>query len=492
MSTSRRSSKSTKSTATTRSSRPPVWRATSLVSGNAPAAPLIVSKNSSAPEVSIVTAEPETISGLGSTSAASQLAPSISRRSKLVSSSSTSGRLRVDRKNSTRTRLQGVFPNTDLGEGGSHTRIDSYAPCHNYRNFSRTFMRFQPVSRMPSGSSVDVAGIAFPSYVHVTCSSFKNDALSSYFRTSSPALLESTNSTSTSAYPDSSELSSSSSPSSGSRLDSPSRCKGKEKAVDASPVASTSTSEQETPRPAAQSLAVAATDGAMHDDASSSSTLTQADASGTIRGSSFPVAAEAQTPKMDHSLHTKDPSNTVRGSEAPKHSWFNPFAPYPSRPSKAITQSPPSTSPSTSPTSPSPLRKRTSSSYVESIDDEVPAPIRTPAFSDDEDGHKTQQTTSHLSSTLAPTGNDSTKNETSVNATTQTLEPRKRLDSLNSLNPSTSRFSISIPLLGRPKMRLEDAVKREKGVEDGGGSLSKDSETNFGTRALASSSHASN
>ncbi|KAJ3831035.1 hypothetical protein F5878DRAFT_678424 [Lentinula raphanica] len=130
-----------------------------------------------------------------------------------------------------RTRLQDVFPNADLGEGGSHTRIDS----------------------MPSGTSVDVAGIAFP-------------------------------------Y----------------------------------------------------------------------STLTQADASSTIRGSSFPVAGGAQTPKMDHSLHTKDPSNT---------------------------------------------------------------------------------TTSHLSSTLAPTGNDSTKNETSVNATTKTLEPRKRLDSLKSLNPST-RASI--------------------------------------------------
>ncbi|KAJ3890584.1 hypothetical protein GG344DRAFT_49169, partial [Lentinula edodes] len=41
-----------------------------------------------------------------------------------------------------------------------------------------------------------------------------------------------------------------------------------------------------------------------------------------------------------------------------------------------------------------------------------------------------------------------------------------RLDSLNSLNPSTSRFSISIPLLGRPKMRLEDAVKRGKEIGD--------------------------
>ncbi|KAJ3966999.1 hypothetical protein EV361DRAFT_1010525, partial [Lentinula raphanica] len=205
-------------------------------------------------------------------------------------------------------------------------------------------------------------------------------------------LLESTNSTSTSAYPDSSELSSSSSPSSGSRLNSPSRLKVKEKAVDTSPIASTSTSEQEAPRPAAQSLAVAATDGA----------------SGTIRGSSFLVAGEAQTPKMDHSLRTKDPSNTVRESEAPKHSWFNPFAPYPSRPSNAITQSPSSASRSTSPTSPSPLRKRTSSSYVESIDDEVSAPIRTPAFSDDEDGHETQQTTSHLSSTLARDMPDST------------------------------------------------------------------------------------
>lgn len=117
MSTSRRSSKSTRSTVTTRSNRPPTWRATSLISGTAPGPPLIVSKNSSAPEVSIVTAEPETVSSSVSESAASQLAPTISKRTRMVKSNSTDGRLRAERKNSTRTRLKDVFPSEDLGKG---------------------------------------------------------------------------------------------------------------------------------------------------------------------------------------------------------------------------------------------------------------------------------------------------------------------------------------------------------------------------------------
>jgi hypothetical protein len=43
---------------------------------------------------------------------------------------------------------------------------------------------------------------------------------------------------------------------------------------------------------------------------------------------------------------------------------------------------------------------------------------------------------------------------------------------LSSLNPSTSRFTLSIPLLGRPKMPLDQAVAvvvAEDGRKGGGG-----------------------
>ncbi|KAJ4472327.1 hypothetical protein J3R30DRAFT_1069918 [Lentinula aciculospora] len=150
MSTSRRSSQSTRSTVTARSNRPPTWRATSLIA-TVPGPPLIVSKNSSAPEVSMVTAEPETISA--SASAASQLAPTIPKGSRLISSSSVDGRLRAERRNSTKTRLQDVFPTEDSGEGGSNTEAGA---------------------SFPSGSKVDTdPNVVSPS-------------------TSSPALLEST------------------------------------------------------------------------------------------------------------------------------------------------------------------------------------------------------------------------------------------------------------------------------------------------------------
>ncbi|KAJ3729015.1 hypothetical protein DFJ43DRAFT_1084315 [Lentinula guzmanii] len=450
MSTSRRSSKSTRSTATTRSNRPPAWRATSLISGNPPGLPLIISKNSSAPEVSVVTAEPETISGSGSKSAASHLAPTISKRSKPVSSSSVDGRLRAERKNSTRTRLQDVFPSEDPEEGGNITTLDS----------------------MPSGSIVSTdQGVAFPS-------------------TSSLALLESTalpTSIRTEATPVPNapvhpvrELSSS--PSRGPWLESLGRSKGKEKAADVDAITVSPNPVQDTPKPAAESLSVVAVDEGIDNAESLNSAIealgsSQPNAYETMRAVSSPSSAEVRTLRAEISLNTKDPSKTLRGSEAPKHSWFNPFAPYSSRSHKTSSQPhpshppSPSPSPSTSPTSPSPLR-RTSSSYVESIDDEVPGPVRTPAFSDDEDGQKVERTTNHLPSTLAPTSNGNAAGSQGesppASAPMQTFQPRKRLDSLNSLNPSTSRFSISIPLLGRPKMRLEDAVKRGKEVDGEG------------------------
>ncbi|KAJ4493004.1 hypothetical protein C8J55DRAFT_220605 [Lentinula edodes] len=442
MSTSRRSSKSTRSTVTTRSNRPPTWRATSLISGTAPGPPLIVSKNSSAPEVSIVTAEPETVSSSASESAASQLAPTISKRTRMVKSNSTDGRLRAERKNSTRTRLKDVFPSEDLGKGeinaGDKTLI-----------LSNSMVNTDP-------------GVAFPSPP-------------SPKRTGSmPLASTSSDATSISNAPVQSEPgpepSSSSSPSGGSWLGSFGRSKGKEKAVGVTTNNTSSNSVPDTPKPASKPLAAfPSTDEGVNNAEDLSSAI---EALGSTQPYAFEtIRADIQVPRVGLPSLTEDSSKTVRASEGPKHSWFNPFAPYPSRPQNTSAQPPPSqasSSPASSSTSPSSLRK-TSSSYVGSIDDEVPGPIRTPAQSDDEDGQEAQQEVNHLSSTLAPSGVSAAVTQCEsppVDNASQSLQPRKRLDSLNSLNPSTSRFSISIPLLGRPKMRLEDAVKRGKEIGD--------------------------
>ncbi|KAH7879579.1 uncharacterized protein C8R40DRAFT_1082394 [Lentinula edodes] len=442
MSTSRRSSKSTRSTVTTRSNRPPTWRATSLISGTAPGPPLIVSKNSSAPEVSIVTAEPETVINSVSESAASQLAPTISKRTRMVKSNSTDGRLRAERKNSTRTRLKDVFPSEDLGKGDI--------------NAGETTL-------IPSSSMVDTdQGVAFPSPP-------------SPERTgSTPLASTSADTTSITNAPVQSEPgpepSSSSSPSRGSWLGSFGRSKGKEKAVGVTANNTSSNSVADTPRPASKPLAAfPSTDEGVNNAEDLSSAI---EALGSTQPYAFEtIRADIQVPRVELPSLTEDSSRTVRASEGPKHSWFNPFAPYPSRPQNTSAQPPPSqpsSSPVSSSTSPSSLRK-TSSSYVGSIDDEVPGPVRTPAHSDDEDGQEAQQEVNHLSSTLAPSGVSAAVAQCElppVDNASQSFQPRERLDSLNSLNPSTSRFSISIPLLGRPKMRLEDAVKRGKEIGD--------------------------
>ncbi|KAF8826580.1 hypothetical protein HHX47_DHR5000304 [Lentinula edodes] len=425
MSTSRRSSKSTRSTVTTRSNRPPTWRATSLISGTAPGPPLIVSKNSSAPEVSIVTAEPETVINSVSESAASQLAPTISKRTRMVKSNDTNGRLRAERKNSTRTRLKDVFPSEHLGKGDINAGETTLPPSP-----ERTG------STPLASTSADTTSI-----------------------TNAPVQSE-----------PGSEPSSSSSPSRGSWLGSFGRSKGKEKAVGVTANNTSSNSVADTPRPASKPLAAfPSTDEGVNNAEDLSSAI---EALGSTQPYAFEtIRADIQVPRVELPSLTEDSSRTVRASEGPKHSWFNPFAPYPSRPQNTSAQPPPSqpsSFPVSSSTSPSSLRK-TSSSYVGSIDDEVPGPVRTPAHSDDEDGQEAQQEVNHLSSTLAPSGISAAVAQCElppVDNASQSFQPRERLDSLNSLNPSTSRFSISIPLLGRPKMRLEDAVKRGKEIGD--------------------------
>jgi hypothetical protein len=192
---------------------------------------------------------------------------------------------------------------------------------------------------------------------------------------------------------------------------------------------------------------------------------TQSHATETIRA----AYSEVQVP--DSEL-----SKTIRRSERrrdpgpQKHTWFNPFAPYP--PHSQNIGSAAATSTSASPTTSSPL-SRASSSHIGSVDDEVPGLLSTPVHSDDEEGHKLQRKRSHLTSSFSPDADKHTVDDDSSAqlvstspADGQTPRSRKRLDSLNSLNPSTSRFSISIPLLGRQKMRLEDAVKRGSEAED--------------------------
>ncbi|GAV99146.1 glycoside hydrolase family 105 protein [Lentinula edodes] len=267
-----------------------------------------------------------------------------------------------------------------------------------------------------------------------------------------------------------SEPSSSSSPSRGSWLGSFGRSKGKEKAVGVTANNTSSNSVADTPRPASKPLAAfPSTDEGVNNAEDLSSAI---EALGSTQPYAFEtIRADIQVPRVELPSLTEDSSRTVRASEGPKHSWFNPFAPYPSRPQNTSAQPPPSqpsSFPVSSSTSPSSLRK-TSSSYVGSIDDEVPGPVRTPAHSDDEDGQEAQQEVNHLSSTLAPSGISAAVAQCElppVDNASQSFQPRERLDSLNSLNPSTSRFSISIPLLGRPKMRLEDAVKRGKEIGD--------------------------
>lgn len=87
---------------------------------------------------------------------------------------------------------------------------------------------------------------------------------------------------------------------------------------------------------------------------------------------------------------------------------------------------------STSPTSPSPL----SSSFPSSIDDEEPQ-VSSPTV---------QQPQQQQPVILTPNGDE-------------TVRAR-----LNSLNPSNSRFTISLPLLGRPKVPLEQAVRTDTGI----------------------------
>ncbi|KAF9076353.1 hypothetical protein BDP27DRAFT_791580 [Rhodocollybia butyracea] len=157
------------------------------------------------------------------------------------------------------------------------------------------------------------------------------------------------------------------------------------------------------------------------------------------------LALSEPEPDIDITRTEAEATPTIRGSET-IHTWFNPFAPSPSRPQQL------STSPSTSPIFPSPLSR--TSSHIGSVDDEVPALVKTPVRMSDEGGFSAQQDE-------AKKFVDKSDSDTQ-NLQSQTLKPRKRIDSLNSLNPSTSRFgitSISIPLLGRPKKRLEDAVR---------------------------------
>ncbi|KIK65422.1 hypothetical protein GYMLUDRAFT_38877 [Collybiopsis luxurians FD-317 M1] len=443
MTSSRRSSKSTKSNATTRSARPPAWRATSIISGTAPGPPL---KNSSAPEVSVVIAEPETISNSTSASAASKLAPTISRHS---SSSGVNRRLIVERTNSTRTRLQDVFRDDELSAGSSNVGFEESA--------------YQPAT----GSSIAFPSSSFPS------SSVETTYIPSAHSETAPIM--------------------SSSPGRASWFSSFGRSKGKEKATDhrtnISPDAhyTLESVQQDTPKAASQSLSAVPLDGGSEVQDNTVEPLGSTPSGAcTIRPtSSPPVGNELDTPRVELPSFTgEDLSRTIRATEGPKqpndpssqkHSWFNPFAPYPSHSQPRVSSQPPSTSASisTSPIASSPL-SRASSSHIGSIDDEVPSLIRTPTQLDDE-GQRLRQIRDQLTSTVTPEADISAvdSNPQAVTAfpeNGQTPRARKRLDSLNSLNPSTSRFSISIPLLGRPKMRLEDAVKlgKESDDQDGG------------------------
>ncbi|KAJ7600338.1 hypothetical protein C8J56DRAFT_7395 [Mycena floridula] len=132
-------------------------------------------------------------------------------------------------------------------------------------------------------------------------------------------------------------------------------------------------------------------------------------------------SVEVQPPTPPQQTPLPDPSSSqpIPSRNNNKKSWFS------------------STRPNRSPTSPSPLSA--ASSYPSSIDEEVP----------------------ELSTVTPPESETST---VSAPASDDTVRAR-----LNSLNPSTSRFTISLPLLGRPKIPLERAVvspRQEPGTSE--------------------------
>ncbi|KAL0068380.1 hypothetical protein AAF712_004458 [Marasmius tenuissimus] len=154
-------------------------------------------------------------------------------------------------------------------------------------------------------------------------------------------------------------------------------------------------------------------------------------------------------------------SSTPLGPRA-KRSWFtsaSPSSPSPLHASTLPSDSSGDESDVGAQVAPRAHRRETvlsTTSIPSSIDERVPSLARTP---DEEEGDYKPPA---LSPSLSADGQ-------------ATVRAR-----MNSLNPSSSRFSISLPLLGRQKVRLEDAVKKDddgKTVTGNGDAKLSDSET---------------
>ncbi|KAG6872506.1 hypothetical protein C0995_009262 [Termitomyces sp. Mi166 len=119
-------------------------------------------------------------------------------------------------------------------------------------------------------------------------------------------------------------------------------------------------------------------------------------------------AAAMPLPPSQPPTPIPSPPRTIPHQPAPKRSWFS--SPRPSTPER-------------------------SNSVPSSIDDEVPTLAETPPLSS------------------SPTSIATHAIVTTPSSDTATRRPR-----LSSLNPSTSRFALNIPLLGRPKVPLDQVV----------------------------------
>ncbi|KAF9462859.1 hypothetical protein BDZ94DRAFT_699410 [Collybia nuda] len=154
-----------------------------------------------------------------------------------------------------------------------------------------------------------------------------------------------------------------------------------------------------------------------------------------------------------------------------KRSWFSSYTP-------ASTSTASLPAPAPAPTTPP--RSPHSHSIPSSLDDEVPVLSSLPfpsSASGSGPGLSMNSITPSPSvsglpapSSPIPSPAPSNSSSTSSGSTVQP-EPRQRLSSLSSLNPSTSRFTLSIPLplLGRAKVSLPVSKKEEmKDVEQAG------------------------